>query len=129
MANKSINTKLLIQYIRRYIKSRASGLLEILDMTAKRRYSKTAIELLLTEPRNLLDIIIEHYSSEEVAHFVISKLFIRPLAIKLNILEYEDELLEALVNDPHRFLTLLKKCGVAIKDPNRNRVETSSPRT
>ncbi len=125
---RRIEVKALVQYMRRYIKTRATGLLELLDSIAKRRYSQTAIELLFTEPQYLLDIIIEHYSSREVALFVISKLFIRPLAIRLNILEHEDRLLEALANNPHEFLALLREHGVELEDTSHIHAKTRSPR-
>ncbi len=127
--DRRIKLEVLIQYIKRYIRSRAMGLLEILDAIAKKRYSKSTIELLFTEPQRLLDIIAEHYSSREVALFVVSKLFIRPLVIKLNILELEDRLLEALANDPREFLALLRENGVEIGDSSQLHVKTGSPST
>jgi len=101
-------------YIKRYVREHAIGLFEVLNAIAMKRFGKDVVLLLLTEPNRLYEIVLEYYSSREAALFTLSRLFIRPLAIKLGILEREDELIEAAINNPKKFVEILREHGLDV---------------
>jgi len=101
-------------YIRRYVREHAIGLFEVLNALAMKRFGKDVVSLLLTEPNRLYELVLEYYSSREAALFTISRLFIRPLVIKLGILEREDELVEAAINNPKKFVEILREHGLEV---------------
>jgi len=101
-------------YIKRYVREHAIGLFEVLNAIAMKRFGKDVVLLLLTEPNRLYEIVLEYYSSREAALFTLSRLFIRPLAIKLGILEREDELIEAAINNPKKFVEILREHGLEV---------------
>ena len=97
----------LKRYIREFLSSRAPGILEVLDIVAKNRYNSSILDLLFTKPREFMEVIREYYGDQETVTFVLSVLFIKPVASRLGILDKVEEMVYAFMYDPDSFVRIL----------------------
>ncbi len=97
-------------YIRRYINSVVPGYINILDSYSYERYGLSAIDLFLTDPYKLYEVLMDYYKDSFTADFTLQKLFLRPLAIKVGETLIEEKLLQLIKQGRiDEFREILKK--------------------
>ncbi len=84
-------------YIRRYINSVVPGYINILDSYSYERYGLSAIDLFLTDPYKLYEVLMDYYHKDSfIVDFALQKFFLRPLAIKVGDTLLEEKLLQLI---------------------------------
>ncbi len=92
----SNNIESLKLYIRRYLNTVVPGYIHTIDSYSYRKYGLLAIDLFLTDPIKLYDILMEYYRDSLTADFALQKFFLRPLAIKIGDTLLEEKLLQLI---------------------------------
>ena len=100
---KKIELKEIERYMQGYIRSKFSGMYESLNLSCLALSGKTCIDLLLNNPTSLLRVLQARYSDKYSILLVLGQFFLKPLLIKLDMLEAEDELKTLFLNDPNDF--------------------------
>jgi len=80
-------------YVKRYLDSQVPGYIVSLDTISIRRTGKKIIDLLFESPSTLYQILKSYYNSEVTADFAMLNLFLRPIAIRLESIGLEEQLL------------------------------------
>jgi hypothetical protein len=94
-----------------YIRSRAPGLLEFLDLLCSKLYGSKALDLLLTNPSKLYSVLLTYYGDSGGADYAALLLFLNPLAECFGSYEVVRELLDAMkAGNDGRFLELIGRC-------------------
>jgi hypothetical protein len=94
-----------------YIRSKAPGLLEVLDLLCSKLYGSKALDLLLTNPSKLYSALLTYYGNSGGADYAALLLFLNPLAECFGSYEVVRELLDAMkVGNDRRFLELVTMC-------------------
>ncbi len=91
------------KYIQHYVRSRFSGMYESLNLSCLALSGKTCVNLLLNNPLDLRSVLETRYSDKYSLLLVLGHFFLKPLLIKLDMLEAEDELKSLFLNNPDRF--------------------------
>lgn len=84
----------LRNFIKKYVEERLPGYLSLLNNISLQRHGKLFLDLLLECPSKAYQILVEYHGDSSVADFALVNFFIRPLAMKLNRIGYEFELLK-----------------------------------
>jgi hypothetical protein len=94
----------LIIAIENYIRSRAPGYLEYLDIICKKLLGRGCADLFVDEPDKLRYILVDKLSNDiHTVYFIIKYLFLRPILIKLDKLDVEEELTSLFIQNPEKF--------------------------
>jgi len=97
-------------HIRRYLNTVVPGYIHIIDSYSHRRYGLSAIDLFLTDPIKLYDVLMEYYRDSFTADFALQKFFLRPLAMRVGDTLLEERLLQVIKRGRvDEFKELLKK--------------------
>ena len=106
----------ILSHIKQYISEKTPGYLHLLDIIARRKTGKSTIELLLENPAALYEVLEEYYGDKSTVIFILSSMFLKPLAIKLGNPALVDTLLNAVINkNNNEFFKILKENGLEIK--------------
>ena len=98
----------LARYVVSYLRNHAPGLYEMLNILCLRKRGRKLMELLMNDPPQLYQLLLEHYGDEFTATFAFSTI-IRPMLIKLGILSSERDIVEKAKRDPNVFRELLRR--------------------
>ncbi len=80
-------------YVKRYIDTQVPGYIASIDMISIRETGKKIIDLLFESPSKAYQILKSYYGSELTADFAMLNLFLKPIAIKLESVGMEEQLL------------------------------------
>ena len=84
----------LKRYVKHYVSNIIPGYITILNVFVKKRSGKDLIDLLFDSPSQLYALLKEYYSLCEESADTAMRLFLRAIAIALNAVGIEDELLK-----------------------------------
>lgn len=94
-----------------YVKSRAPGVLEILDLLCSRLYGSKVLDVLFSNPSRLYSALLTYYGGPNGADYAALLLFLNPIAGYCGNRELAKELLGAMkAGDDRMFLDLLGEC-------------------
>jgi len=94
-----------------YIRSRAPGVLELLDVLCFKLYGSRALDLLFSSPSKLYSALLTYYGGSSGADYAALLLFLNPVAKYCGAYGLAKELLEAMkAMDNQAFLNLIGKC-------------------
>ncbi len=97
-------------YVKRYIDSQVPGYIASIDMISIRETGKKIIDLLFESPSKMYQILKSYYGSELTTDFAMLNLFLKPIAIKLECVGLEEQLLIlAKQGKDEEFLRLILK--------------------
>jgi hypothetical protein len=100
----------LASIVKRYMDSKAPGYFNSLDISCRKFSSKSCIDLLIDEPDRLRDVLANKLGNNiYTAYFIIKHLFLRPILIKLDRLDVEEELATLFIQNPEKFREKLKQ--------------------
>ena len=104
----------LAKYIVDYLRNHAPGLYEFLNVLCQEKRGKKLMDLLLENPPQLYQLLVEHYGDEFTATFAFTVL-VKPILIRLGALGGEHEVVERAKRDPNVFKDLLKRYRASSK--------------
>jgi len=96
----------LLSYAAKYLRERVPGLYELVNLLCLKRYGRKLSELLLSDPPKVYEVLLEHYRDEYTAAFVFTVL-LRPILIKLKMLDRESEVVEVAKRSAEKFKEIL----------------------
>lgn len=94
----------LKQYIIKYNNRRAPGLLALINAMVRRN----AVDFFFSNSSDLCTILMKHYDTK-TAYFIVEYAFVKPILIKLNRLDLEDDLMKLALRDKEAFKEMLVK--------------------
>ena len=95
--------------------SQAPGVYTLLRGLARRVESKDPVDIFLSNPRKLYNLLMEHYGDRFTAVFVFRNLFVKPLAEYLGLFDKVDELSKASIEGCEELLKVIHSLKPAVR--------------
>lgn len=96
--------------LKRYLARKAVGQYPLLQAICLKMECRRVTELLLQHPSKILEMLRQLYHDEDTVRFALRVLIFRPILLKLNMLDMEEELINLIYKDPEKFKsTILEK--------------------
>ncbi|MEB3756561.1 MAG: hypothetical protein GSR79_06860 [Desulfurococcales archaeon] len=99
-------------YVKKYMYNKSPGTYMILDLHSKKKLGLDLSNALFKMPDRLYELIRSVYNDDITAKFVFKSMLIKPIAIKLGKIGYEDEVEKAILSGCESFVDYLKQNGV-----------------
>ncbi len=95
--------------------SQAPGVYTLLRGIARRKERRDPVDVFLRNPRNLYNLLMEHYKDRVTATFVFRNLFVKPLAEYLSLYDKVDELTKAAIEGCEELLRVIDSGKPAVR--------------
>lgn len=95
--------------------SQAPGVYTLLKGLARKRKMRDPVDIFLRDPRNLYNLLMEHYRDRVTATFVFRNLFIKPLTEYLGLYNMVDELTKAAIGGCEELLKVIDSMKPAVR--------------
>ncbi|MCE4605706.1 MAG: hypothetical protein F7B59_00010 [Desulfurococcales archaeon] len=108
----SITLREIRNYVKTYMYDKSPGTYMILDLHSKKKLGLDLSNALFRMPNRLFNLIKSVYNDEITANFIFKSMLVKPIAIKLGKIGYEEEVEKALLSGCESFIDYLKQNGV-----------------